>query len=317
MLTRILKDNGLLSLLLAVLSGIGMLTHRIIVTGHSASVTDMLAPHWLFGWCGAWPVITQLVSAALILVSAWLARFVAVRFGIHTSKGWLVIPATVSLWLLSRSVLLRPDLLAAALVAQLIVLLLLSTYRQDRAFDTLFHIGMLAAVAFLLNGPALLAFPLVLFGIFIIRPGEWREWLMPVLGVLQLGVFVALVLVWLPDPFGVFRRMLMSVWPISVGVTSLHAGHSIAGILLLLSMPRALHDIAAGKVQTRNALLMLLGLAVVSLLMMLGFGVPPTYAISYATVPLAVIATMQVERATRWWWADPIMLLLLTVWLFA
>jgi len=317
MLTRILKDNGPLSLLLAVVMCIAMLVFRIAVTGSSASVTDMLAPHWLFGWCGNWPVAAQLLSAAMVMVSAWLARFVAVRFGVHASKGWLVMPVTASLWLLSRTVLLRPDLVAAALIGQLIVVLLLSTYRQDRAFDTLFHIGMLAGMAFLLNGPALLLVLLVFFGIFIIRPGEWREWLMPVLGVLQLGVFVALVLVWLPEPFDVARRVLMSVWPVSVGMSSLHVGHVIAGGVLLLSMPGALQDIAAGKVQTRNALLMLLALAVLPLLMMLGIGVPPTDALVFASMPVAVIATMQVESTTRWWWADPVLLLLLAVWLFA
>jgi len=317
MLTRILKDNGLLSLLLAMLSSIGMLVFRISVTGHSASVTDMLAPHWLFGWCGNWPLVTQWTSAIMILASGWLARLVAVRFGIHASKGWLVVPVTVSLWLLSRSVLLRPDMVASALLAQFIVLLLLSTYRQDRALDTLFHAGMLAGIAFLLNGPALLLIPLVFFGIFIIRPGEWREWGMPVLGLLQLGVFVALVLVWLPGPGETLRRMVMSVWPVSVGMSSLHPGHAVVGIVLLLAMPSALQDIAGGKMHTRNALLMLFALAVMPLLMMLGLGVPPTDALVFASMPMAIITTMQVESTTRWWWADPVLVLLLVAWLFA
>ena len=317
MLTRILKDNGLLSLLLAMLAGIGMLAFRIAVTGHSATVTDMLAPHWLFGWCGNWPLVTQLISASMILASGWVARLVAVRFGIHVSKGWLVVPVTVSLWLLSRSVLLRPDIVASALLAQFIVLLLLSTYRQDRALDTLFHAGMLAGIAFLLNGPALLLIPLVFFGIFTIRPGEWREWAMPVLGILQLGVFVALILVWLPAPSEALRRMVMSVWPVSVGMSAPHPGYVVVGIILLLAIPSVLQDIAGGKMQTRNALLMLFALAVIPLLMMLGLGVPPTDALVFASMPMAIITTMQVESTTKWWWADPILILLLTVWLFA
>lgn len=317
MLTRILKDNGLLSLLLAMLLSVGMIAFRIAFTGHSASVTDMLAPHWLFGWCGNWPLVTQLISASMILASGWLVRLVAVRFGIHVSKGWLVVPVTVSFWSLSGSVLLRPDIVIPALLAQFIVLQLLSTYRQDRALDTLFHVGMLAGIAFLLNGPALLLIPLVLFGIFIIRPGEWREWAMPIMGLLQLGVFLALILVWLPAPSEALRRMVMSVWPVSVGMSAPHPGYVVVGVILLLAIPSVLQDIAGGKMHTRNALIVLLALAVMPLLMMLGMGVPPTDALVYASMPMAIIATIQVETTTRWWWADPILILLLTVWLFA
>lgn len=310
MLTRTLKDHGLLSLLLALSSSIVLLFIRASVVGHVGAVSDQLSLHWAFNWSGDWPHAVQWLCGTLLLLSGFLVRDIGIRFRLLSTKGWMPVPVTVCFGLLFRHALLRPDLLGGIVISLALVFLILSTYRQDSVLGTLFHVGMLAALAALFHGPGLLLFIVILFSIFILRPGAWREWVMPFMGMAMMLVFIMLILIWHPDPLESLNRTVLSAWTLTISPLSLNAGHGILLVLLGLSLPHVLQEIASGMVQTRNGMLVLLALVAMALLMAVAFGTGWAEAVLWATFPFTILICTLIERATRWWWAD---LLLLSV----
>lgn len=310
MLARILKDNGLLSLLLACVSSIGLMIVHSTMVGSSATVADSLAAHWAFGWSRSSPVITQLLCGVTLLFAGFVTREVGIRFRLLSTKGWLPVVITVCIGLLSDHALLRPDILLGALISQLGVVLILSTYRQDSVLNKLFHVGMITGLAILFHGPGFLMGAVVLFSIFILRPGAWREWVMPFMGLLMLAVFVMLFLIWEADPMEALQRMLLSAWVLPITGVSPHIGHVVLLVLLGLSLPAMLQDIGSGTVQTRNGMLVMLSLITVTMLMVMLSGAMQVEVVAWAAFPLAIAISMLIERAVRWWWAD---LLLVTM----
>jgi len=304
MLARVLKDNGLLSLLLACVSSIGLMTVHSAMVGSSATVADSLSAHWAFGWCRTSPVWTQWLCAATLLFAGFITREVGIRFRLLTTKGWMPVLITVCVGLLSDHVLQRPDILLGALVSQLGVVLILSTYRQDSVLNKLFHVGMITRLTVLFHGPSFLLGAVVLFSIFILRPGAWREWIMPFMGLLMLAVFVMLFLIWEADPMEALQRMLLSAWVLPIKGVSPHVGHIVLLVLLGLSLPAMLQDIGSGAVQTRNGMLVVLSLMVVGVLMVLLSGAMQVEAVAWAVFPVAIAVSLLIERASRWWWAD-------------
>jgi hypothetical protein len=304
MLTRILKDNGLLSLLLTCVMAVGLLVVHALVADSSAIVADSLSTHWAFGWCRTSPVLTQLLCAITLLLAGFITREVGIRFRLLTTKGWLPVLITVCVGLLSDHALQRPDILLGAFISQLAVVLILSTYRQDSVLNKLFHVGMVAGLAILLHGPSFLMVGVVLFSIFILRPGAWREWVMPFMGLIMLAVFVMLFLIWEADPIESLQQLLLSAWVLPMVGVGPHAGHFVLLVLLGISLPTMLKDIGSGAVQTRNGMLVVLSLMVVGVLMILFSGVMQVEAVAWTAFPVAIAVSLIIERATRWWWAD-------------
>jgi hypothetical protein len=312
MLTRILKDNGILALLLTLGAVAGLLV------GHAADVTEtgmraeILASHWAFGWCRSFPVITQILSGVLLISLAVITRFAGIRFRLLNSKGWLPVLITSCVALLYGNLLLRPDILLGALASQLTVVLILSTYRQDSVLSTLFHAGMLAGLAVLFHGPSFLMLAVIYFSIFILRSGAWREWLMPLIGLTMLLVLLMLVVIWAPEPLVSLRQILLSAWTVSLTGQSPHTGYLILLTLLALTLPAMLQDITSGAVQSRNGTLIMLSLMTIAVVMTLLPATLRTEAVVWAAFPVSIALSTLMERANRWWWADLLLVLLVT-----
>ncbi len=312
MLTRILKDNGILALLLTVGAVAGLLAVHAADTASAGIRAEVLTSHWAFGWCRSFPVITQVLSGLLLIALAVLTRFAGIRFRLLNSKGWLPVFVTACVALLYGNLLLRPDILLSALASQLTVVLILSTYRQDSVLSTLFHAGMLAGLAVLFHGPSFLMLVVIYFSIFILRSGAWREWLMPLMGLTMLLVLVMLVVIWAPDPLVSLRQMLLSAWTVSLSGQSPHTGHLILLGLLGLTLPTLLQDITSGAVQSRNGTLIMFALMTIAVVMTLLPATLRTEAVAWAAFPVSIALSTLMERANRWWWADLLLALLVT-----
>lgn len=311
MLTRIFKDNGMLSLLLVVGVSVSLILLKLVQTGNPGQVSDLLSAHWAFANVADLLWARQLFGALMLLVSAFLTREIGIRFKLLTTKGWLSVLTFICVALLFPEVLIRPDLVVGIVVAQVIVFLILSTHKQETALSTLFHVGMLTGFGALFYGHGILLLLLVFFSIFILRPGVWREWLMPLIGMTMTLVFLMLVLIWYPNPWQAFQQVFLSAWGMGIGPAKPYSGHMIMAILLGLSVPGALQEIASGSIRTRNGLLILMALIVVGGLMALALGLVWTEAVAWASFPIALLVCSLIEKSKVWWWADALVLVLL------
>lgn len=304
MLSRILKDNGLLSLLLVVAAAIGLLVAQVFTTGGEAIVSDQLAAHWAFRWLGPWLVAKKVFCGIMILLMGFLTRIIGIRYKLLDSKGWLPILVMVCVTLLFRNILLRPDLIIAMVIGQAVVLLILSTYKKDTVLTTMFHVGLLSALAALFHGQSSVLLLIVLFSIFIMRPGTWREWLMPLAGVVMMLLFIMLVLIWQPDPFASLRQVLLSAWIFPIGSPQLAYGHAVLLVLLGLSFPSVIEELSSGAVLTRNGMLVLVSQIVIAVLAAVALGLAWTEAAAMAAFPSAILISAMMEKVKVWWWAD-------------
>lgn len=316
-MTRILKDNGLLSLLLALIGGTALLLLRGIAPDMPGPTADMMRSHWAFGWTAESSVLIKVLSGVLLSSTAFLTRAIGIRLNIIRGRGWLPVLVWLAVAVLYPRVLVRPDLLLGMLLTHAVTFIMLSTYRHERALSALFHAGMLSGIAMLFHGQSVLLLPLTFYGIFLMRPGAWREWLMPVMGFAMALVFVTLITVWSEDPVAVTRRILGAGWQTPILVSELHTGHMLLFVLLGLSAPSVLQDIASGAVQMRNGLLMMLGIGGAGLFMSLLFDVDWAGAVLWATLPCAVMVSNLITDTSRWWLADLMLLTLIAATAFA
>lgn len=315
MLSRIFKDNGLLSLLLIVVSAIALILFRMSDVSGVSTVNDQLATHWAFQWAGPWLFAKQIFCGVMLVLAGFLTRTIGIRFKLLESKGWLPILVMVCMALLFRHLLVRPDLMIALVIGQAVVALILSTYKQDSVLTTLFHVGMLSGIAAVLHGQSIVLLLVVLFSIFIMRPGAWREWMMPLAGVAMMLVFLMLVLIWQAEPLIALRQVLLSAWIFPIGAPLPKAGHIIMLVLLGLSLPSVMQEMSSGAVRTRNGMLVLVSLIAVAVLSAIALGVSWTEAADMAAFPSAMLISAMMEKVKVWWWAD-LLIVAMTVGVF-
>jgi hypothetical protein len=308
MLTRLLKDNGLLSLLLTLAVSIVIVVFRATAGSIPPMVSDQLGAHWALGWARDLPKVALVLSGLMVILSGFLTRTIAIRFKLLGTKGWLPVLISVALMLVYDHMLLRPDMLLAIILAQVLVYLILGTYKQESVLTTLFHAGLLSGLAAIMHGPSILLMILVLFSIFIMRPGNWREWFMPLLGLSMTLVFLMIILVWHAQPFYVLSRVLLSAYIMPIGAPTLHWGHFILMALVGLSLSTVVKEMSGGAVLTRNGMLILLALIAVAFLAVLAMGISWAEAFGLASFPAAILVTSIIERAVAWWWADMLLL---------
>ena len=73
-----------------------------------------------------------------------------------------------------------------------------------------------------------------------------------------------------------------------------------------------LQDITSGAVQSRNGTLIMLSLMTIAVVMTLLPATLRTEAVVWAAFPVSIALSTLMERANRWWWADLLLVLLVT-----
>lgn len=311
MLTRLLKDNGFLSLILVFGASVGLIAMRVASVRMPSQVLDQMVAHWALGWLTDFPSLLRLLSGLMVLSVGFLTRMIALRFKLLDTKGWLPVLVAVALILVSGHILLRPDVLIGILLAQVAVYLILGTYKQESVLTTLFHVGLLSGLAAIMHGPSILLMILILFSIFIMRPGNWREWSMPLAGLCMTLIFLVIFLVWHAEPFQALSRIMLSAYIMPIGAPALGWGHFVVLGLLGLSLSTVLQEMSGGAVLTRNGMLILLALMVVDFMTVPTMGVSWVEAFGLAAFPAAILITAMMERTVTWWWADLILVAVL------
>jgi hypothetical protein len=208
-------------------------------------------------------------------------------------------------------ILLRPDVLAAQLLCLSSFAMLGYSYKQERVLLTLLHAGMLIALSTLFVGQSVLLFLALYFGLLILRSGSWREWVVPVLGVVQMVVFLMLFLVWSEDPWFAFQHVVKSAWIDSFETHQFSSGQWLTVGFVALSVPSVFGRLGSGTVSDRNFLLLIAGWLAGAVLCAALLGMGWEHAIVLAAFPLSVFISRLLEEMKRWWLADLLLLLLL------
>ena len=160
------------------------------------------------------------------------------------------------------------------LVANLFILpalyFLINSYRKDYVLSEIFKSGIFIGLASFFCIHYIVVFPLVFFALIILRPFNWREWIIMFVGlVTPLYLYVSVCYLSTTDAFAVFGMMREAISTIQKPIIS---EYYIAFILMtvlaiIFSLFHYLSKGFGGKVKTQKTKYVLLWMLVLCLLM--------------------------------------------------
>jgi hypothetical protein len=153
-----------------------------------------------FGWLDNFSVAKPLLSMALMLVIlVGEALLLNVILGIHrlTDRNQLVAAAVYLVLMGSSPLMVQPNIMLVINLVMIVFLhVVLNLYGQQEPYSRLFDAGVLLGIASLIYLPAILFIFFLLVSLMIFQLFHWREWLIPIIGLVTPFVFAASWFFW-------------------------------------------------------------------------------------------------------------------------
>ncbi|MCD6016981.1 MAG: beta-carotene 15,15-monooxygenase [Bacteroidetes bacterium] len=152
--------------------------------------------------------LRQVITLFIILTGAFFTNFLAIEQEITSKTNYL--PAFFYiLFAFSANTkgLIEPVLTANVLILPALYFLM-NSYRQDYALAEFFKSGLFMGLASFFCIHYIVIFPLNFIALIILRPFNWREWTVHILGLLTpLYIYVGVCYLTSTDAFAVFSMM--------------------------------------------------------------------------------------------------------------
>jgi hypothetical protein len=197
----------------------------------------------------------------------------------------------------------------------------LRLFKQQHCFGELFDMGFLIAVASLFYKPALLLFFLLLIAIFIMRPFNWREWVINISGFVTV-YFLTGTCFYITDGLnGFIQQHLLSAKP-DVSASSFTGGISLpvvgifTGLLFAAGLLVFLFNFLKSTVQARKLLTNIAWAFVLSAASVALAGAVTAAHFVILGVPLSIIITYLFMHIRRVKFANVLHLIWLALVLF-
>lgn len=169
---------------------------------------------------------------------------------------------------------------------------LLNSYRKTTAFAEVFEAGLWAGIASLFYFPALVFILFVWISILILRPFVWREWILALIGLVLPFIFT-FIFYFLTDHLFEFVdekiRLSFSVSSFSSKLSMpSYIVISILGFLVLNSLASVFSLIGTKKQKSKNTLILLLWIVVLSIFMLFFCAPLSLFHFSIMAIPFSV-----------------------------
>lgn len=312
MLTALLKSRTIVGYLLSYLICGGMILAGYYLGGFNFNRSNPVYNHWAFAWAADHSAALGFLCTGLLVAGAVLARWRTRETRPLLGSTNLSMLCFVSIAVAQSEVAYsRPDTLVAMLLGGLIFLQLGNIYKLESALSSVFHIGLMLATMSLMVGPTIFLVVPIGFSLLVLRSGNWREWMALLFGVIMCVVFILMVVVW-EDQVGYrFQDTLQAGWMASFENASsdklpiyMIPALCIAGLAIFSSLTSAM---VSERNITLSNLGWLAGVAAITLVMNIGW----QNGMMLAALPLSLFITRTLDKSTRWWSADLMLLLIL------
>ncbi|MFH1320006.1 MAG: DUF6427 family protein [Bacteroidota bacterium] len=270
----------------------------------------------LFIWLlGESKIIANISGILILIIQSIILNNIIIKNQILSRSNYL--PALLYLVLMScfpSLLTLHPELFANFF---LIIALgrLLTIYRQENIFQYVFDAGFYIGIASLFYFPVIILCPFVWISLIILRAFAWREWIIPLIGLIVPYLFVIVYYFWFD--------MLDSLWYESIVLPIVNKSYKIVinksfyllfGILFIiifLSLRNFSVSLRINTVRVRQLLTVLIWFFIFSLLSVL---IAPSYSInSFAliAIPLSVYVTNYLLSLQGSWRPEAVFLVLI------
>lgn len=196
MFIQFFKNNNPASYILLPVFALILWISGFFMEQTAIGVTNMPLYEMITRPIASFPFLNVLLAFLLVVGEAFLLNFIVNENQIVKTSTF--IPALMYICYMSND--LEKLTLNPTIFANLFILFaiykLSSSYRKDVAFSEAFDTGFLFSIAFFFYFPTLILLPLIIVGLILFRPFNWREWVISLLGFLLPFIFVVSYYFW-------------------------------------------------------------------------------------------------------------------------
>ena len=316
MFIRFFKSNNASALLFLPLIAIviwvfGFIHPIVLPVKHTMPLYELIA-----GSLTNIPWLSCLIGLLLVIGEAFLLNFIVNENEVLAKQTYL--PALFYIVFMSNNnaMLTLHPLLFGNLFLLLAMQKLLSSYRKDSAFSQAFDAGLLISIATLFYFPFVVFLPLLGIGLIILRPFNWREWVISFIGALIPYLFVItfyffydkLDYLFLDKMFYQFIREKPSL-DLS---KSFYFMMGVGWLLILFSLGKILLGVGIGSQRTKKSIIFLVWFFFLSAISILIAPEISTKYFSALAIPTAVFCANYFSNIKKDWWAEFLFLLLIS-----
>ena len=316
MFIRFFKSNNASALLflplIAIVIWVFVFIHPIILPiKHSMPLYELMA-----GIFVSIPWLSTLIGLILVIGEAFLLNFIVNENEVLEKQNYL--PALFYIVFMSNNdaMLTLHPLLFGNLFILFALHKLLSSYRKDNAFSQAFDAGFLISIATLFYFPFVVFLPLLGVGLIIMRPFNWREWIISFLGASIPYLFVITFYFWndrLDYLFydKMFYQFIREEQVLDFPKT-FYFMLGIGWMVILFSIFKIIVGVGIGSQRTKKSIILFVWFLFFSALSILLAPEISTKYFSVLAIPSAVFCANYFTHIKKGWWAEFLFLLLLS-----
>lgn len=257
------------------------------------------------------------ISVALILVIAqsFLMNYIVNENEVLTRPSFL--PAALYAIFMSsnKAMLILHPLIFGNFFLLLAIHRLLTSYRKDKGFSNFFDAGFLIAIASLFYFPYIVFFPLLAAALVILRPFNWREWMISVCGLLAPYILTGTVYFMIDRlDYLVYDRMLFYFSrQLNLGTLSgsFYFTNSVQLSILILAGARLFTGLNTGSQKTKKSIVMLIWFLLAGVASIAITQEVSTSCFAAVAIPASVFYAHYFINLKRYWLAEVLFLLFL------
>ncbi len=316
MFIRFFKSNNASALLflpvIAIVIWVYGFIHPIILpVKHSMPLYELLA-----GIFVNIPWLSTLIGLLLVIGEAFLLNFIVNENEVLEKQNYL--PALFYIVFMSNNnaMLTLHPLLFGNLFILLAFHKLLSSYRKDNAFSQAFDAGLLISISTLFYFPFVVFLPLLGLALIIIRPFNWREWIISFFGAVIPYLFVITFYFWNDRLDYLFYDKMFYQFirekPIVDFPMTFYFMLGIGWMVILFSIFKIILGVGIGSQRTKKSIVILVWTLFFSALSILLAPEISTKYFSALAIPSAVFCANYFSHIKKGWWAEFLFILLLS-----
>lgn len=315
MFIRFFKSNNASALLFLPLIAIviwvfGFIHPIILPVKHSMPLYELIAGIFI-----NIPWLSTLIGLSLVIGEAFLLNFIVNENEVLEKQNYL--PALFYIVFMSNNdaMLTLHPLLFGNLFVLLALHKLLSSYRKDNAFSQAFDAGFLISIATLFYFPFVVFLPLLGVGLIIMRPFNWREWIISFFGAAIPYLFVITFYFWNDRLDYLFYDKMFYQFirekPILDFPKTFYFMLGIGWTVILFSIFKIIVGVGIGSQRTKKSIILFVWFLFFSALSILIAPEISTKYFSALAIPSAIFCANYFTHIKKEWWAEFLFILLL------
>jgi len=275
-------------------------------------------------WFNAVPFLSELLAFVLVVSQSLYLNYLINKYDLRESRERSnFLAALFGIYFLSVLPAFRTLLPEhfSGIFLLLMVDKVFDSYRKESAFSHCFDAGLFASIASLFYFPSVVFFFLVWTGFIVLRPFNWREWVISFFGLLVPWLLVVTYYFWFDNLDEFINQQIGAVFSPDYFIFG-KPEHAVlifvfTGLVLFPVALNFIKSMSSGKIRTNKFFLLFLWFLFFAILSGIIFPVGSYTHFSLAALPLAVMFSNWFLSLKKNWITESLFAILLGAFIYA